>query len=289
MQRRTFLKSSSAVASASAWACTTRSGPSEGIQRVLLTSADHPLPTILADSLGATYEILLTSREEVDSAHPFQRSDLSHGESTNRLVAGIDAIVHVAEPLPDEGLHQQIDHLTRRTYNLLWAATNGGVQRVVYLSTLEVMAAYDPNFIVNESWQPLPTLTAPSLPKHLGEYTCREFARIGKLGKLAVVVLRLGKVVAASEMRGRSFDPMSVAEDDVGRLALQTERDTAFALSPSQTGFSARSRTPPPASRTGQSYTSHPTRKGLALIPSAPTGFSATSRSTTGRSVGVVL
>ena len=232
MQRRTFLKSSAAVASASAWACTTRSGPSEGIQRVLVTSADHPLATILADSLGATYEILLTSREEVDSAHPFQRSDLSHGESTNRLVEGIDAIVHVAEPLPDEGLHQQIDHLTRRTYNLLWAATNGGVQRVVYLSTLEVMAAYDPNFIVNESWQPLPTLTAPSLPKHLGEYTCREFARIGKL---AVVVLRLGKVVAASEMRGRSFDPMSVAEDDVAqavRLALQTEiEDTASSLS----------------------------------------------------------
>ncbi len=234
MQRRAFLKSSAVVVGVGASACTTstESGPSEGIQRVLLTSAHHPLATILANSLGVTYEILLTSRNKVEAAHPFQQSDLSYGESTKQLVEGIDAIVHVAEPLPDDGLHQQIDHLTRRTHNLLLAAANAGVQRVVYLSTLEMMAAYDPNFLVNESWQPRPALTRPSLPKHLGEYTCREFARIGKF---PVVVLRLGKVVPASEMRGGSFNPMSVAEDDVAqavRLALETEiEDTVSGLS----------------------------------------------------------
>ena len=232
MRRRTFLKSSAAIASAGAWACSTGSGPSKGIQRVLLTSADHPLAGMLADSLGTTCEILLTSREKVDSAHPFQRSDLSHEKSTSQLVEDIDAIVHVAEPLSDEDLTQQIDHLTRRTYNLLWAATNAGVQKVVYLSTLEVMDAYDPDFIVTETWRPRPALTAPSFPKYLGEYTCREFARVGKL---TVVVLRLGRIVPASEMRGRSFDPMSVAEDDVAQavdLALQTGiEDTVSGLS----------------------------------------------------------
>lgn len=222
MQRRAFLGSSAvaAVAGASAATAQSTSGTAGPIRRILITSAEHRLASVLADSLSEAHEIRLTSLNAVDSKHPFQQSDLGHEEPTDKLVEGIDAIVHVAEPLPGDDMHQQIDHLTRRTYNLLLAAGKAGVQKVVYLSTLELLTAYDEKFVVDEQWRPRPALAGPSLPKHLGEYTCREFARIGVL---PIVSLRLGKVVPASEMSGGSFDPLWVAEEDVAqavRLAI---------------------------------------------------------------------
>ena len=227
MQRRTFLKSSAAVAGAGASTSVAASddATSAEIRRVLITSAEHPLATVLADHLSVSYEILVTGLEEQGSKHPFQQCDLGHEEPTDKLVEGIDAIVHLGEPLPNSDMHQQIDHLTRRTYNLLLAAANAGVRNAVYLSTLELVAAYDPKFVVDERWQPRPGLTGSSLPKHLGEYTCREFARIGKL---PIVTLRLGKVVPSSEMSEGTFDPMWVAEEDVAqavRLALEKRFD----------------------------------------------------------------
>lgn len=185
---------------------------------MLITSGEHALAGMLADNLSGSYEILKTSRNTIESEHPFHQCDLDHEEPTDQLVAGIDAIVHVAEPLVDDDMHEQIDYLTRRTYNLLLAAANSGVRKVVYLSTLEIMTAYDSDYLVNETWRPRPDLKGHSLPKHLGEFTCREFARVGKL---PVVTLRLGKVVPASEVSG---DPMAVAEEDAAqavRLALE--------------------------------------------------------------------
>ena len=186
---------------------------------MLITSGEHALAGILADHLSGSYEVLQTSRTAIESGHPFRQCELDHEEPTDQLVAGIDAIVHVAEPLADDDMHEQIDYLTRRTYNLLLAAANAGVRKVVYLSSLEMMTAYDSDFLVNETWRPRPGLKGRSLTKYLGEFTCREFARVGKL---PVVTLRLGKVVPASEVSG---DPtMAVAEEDAAqavRLALE--------------------------------------------------------------------
>jgi hypothetical protein len=114
--------------------------------------------------------------------------------------------------LPGDNESQQIDYLTRCTYNLLWAASEEGVKRAVFLSTLELMTAYDESYLVSESWRPLPSTDSLVLAKHLGEFTCREFAREHKL---SVVVLRLGKVVRADDVRGKAFDPMWVEERDV--------------------------------------------------------------------------
>src|SRR6185295_6275873 len=100
-----------------------------------------------------------------------------------------------------------IDYLTRGTYNLLGSATQEKVARVVYLSTLDLMTPYEASYTVSESWRPLPELGARPLSKHLGEYTCREFAREGKLD---IVVLRLGQVVREAEARGKPFDPLWV-------------------------------------------------------------------------------
>jgi hypothetical protein len=112
----------------------------------------------------------------------------------------------------------------------LLAASQAKVRRVIYLSTLEILTAYDADFLVDETWAPRPALTGASLPKHLGEYTCREFARVSRL---EVTVLRLGTLVEGSRMRGE-IDPMSVSEQDAVRavrLALNRESGTGANLS----------------------------------------------------------
>ena len=122
--------------------------------------------------------------------------------------------MHVAEPLPGETEKQQLDRLACGTHNLLWAALAERVPRLIFLSTLELMTAYDPNFTVSESWRPRPTCDALVLSKHLGEFTCREFAREGKI---SIVVLRLGKVVRIEDVTGKPFDPLWVEERDVAQ------------------------------------------------------------------------
>jgi nucleoside-diphosphate-sugar epimerase len=101
---------------------------------------------------------------------------------------------------------------------------------VVLLSTLELMTAYDPSYTVSETWLPLPSHTPSVLSKHLGEYTSREFAREGKN---QIVVLRLGKVVRADDVKGQPPDPVWVDERDVVHAvsrALATTRLTSWQI-----------------------------------------------------------
>ncbi len=158
--------------------------------RILITSASHDRSIALADHLAQNHEVRLTERTHVETEHEFALSELGHDSSTNLLTRGIDAIIHAAEPLPEEDVSSQLDTATRCTYNLLMAAAEEGVQQVILLSTLELMSAYPPGYRVTETWRPLPTTQPPTLTKHMAEQVSREFAREGSLG---VNVLRLGE------------------------------------------------------------------------------------------------
>jgi nucleoside-diphosphate-sugar epimerase len=179
---------------------------------ILITSGGGRLAQALAAGLKETWSIRLTERAPIRSEHEFVQCALGHDTATDEVVRGVEAIVHVAEPLPEETPEQQIDFLTRCTYNLLWAAAEAKVPRIVFLSTLELMTGYEPSYTVSENWLPLPSMTTIVMAKHLGEYVCREFAREGKT---QIVVLRLGKVVRAGEVKDQPADPLWVEERDV--------------------------------------------------------------------------
>lgn len=190
---------------------------------ILITSAASSLAQSLNQTLSEEHNVRLTERVAVPNQPSFAVSALGHDLSTNLLVRGMDAIVHVAESLPMDNELQQIDYLTRCTYNLCMAGVAEGVHRFIYLSTLELMTAYDEGFTVSERWRPLPSPAAPLLAKHLGEQVCREFAREHKLD---VTVLRLGKVVQAAAVTDAPFDPCWVDEQDVVQAvqrALETD------------------------------------------------------------------
>lgn len=180
--------------------------------QLLITAAAAPLVHTLADTLRAEHAVRLTERTVLPGRTDFVLSPLGPDLSTNLLVRGMDAVVHVAEPLPTDNALQQIDYLTRCTYNLCLAAAAEGVKRLVYISTLDLMTTYDPTYRVNERWKSQPSPQALVLAKHLGEYTCREFAREHKL---TVVVLRVGKLVRAEMVAGQPTDPLWVDERDV--------------------------------------------------------------------------
>jgi nucleoside-diphosphate-sugar epimerase len=184
--------------------------------KILITSATSSLARALADLLSSDHHMRLTAQAQVKYNHEFVLCALDHDASTNLLVRSIDAIVHVGEPLPDANASEQIDYLTRCTYNLLLAAAAEGVSKVIYLSSLDLMADYDENYRVDERWRPLPRPEPPTLSKYLGESTCKEFAREVRLN---VVILRLGQTLRVEE------------QQQLPASAWVDERDVAQAIS----------------------------------------------------------
>jgi len=208
MKRRSFLQQAGLLAAgathvlapreaaeaADARVAGARAPTDAAIKTVLVTSAHGELARIVAAELGRDYRVRLTAPTPVETAHELVPSDLSHDESTRRAVGGVEAVVHVAEPPLGGDEAAAIDYRTRCTYNLLGAAVEEGVRRVVYLSSLRTMHGCEPGFRVDEDWRPLPAPEGGGLSHDLGEFTCREFARRGDLD---VIVLRLADVVPA--------------------------------------------------------------------------------------------
>lgn len=159
---------------------------------ILVTSAGSALAQRVIQGLAVEHDVRATERQPVAGVDALAVSPLGHDLSTHLLVRDMDAIVHCAEALPGEIPASYLDYTTRCTYNLLLAASQEGVARVIFLSTLELLAAYPVDYAVTERWKPLPNTNPGMLGKHLGEMVCREFAREFKI---QVVVLRVGEWV----------------------------------------------------------------------------------------------
>ena len=177
---------------------------------ILITGAAGELAQALASHLSENHHIRLTDIVDVETEFEFVRNDLGHDETTNELVRGMDSVIHLAELPPDysddstDSDNLTIDFLTRCTYNLLWAAVEEKVKKAVYASTLKLFDKYDDDLTVTENWRPLPSTDPYVLGKHLGEFTCKEFARTAQIH---ITCLRFGKVVRLDDVKGKPYDP----------------------------------------------------------------------------------
>ena len=178
--------------------------------KILVTTAASHLSQALAASLSGGHDVTLTDRGEVTTGLSFTRSELGHDEATNGLVRGMDAIIHSIEAEPGDGVSEQLDVAMRCTYNLLNAAAEEGVPRLIYLSSLRILDKYGEDMTVTETWRPIPTTDAAALCYHLGEYVCREFAREQKI---EVVCLRLGELVSNADQQGAASSSALYADD----------------------------------------------------------------------------
>ena len=169
--------------------------------RVLITGGATRLAQDLAKTLSIRHDVVLTDRVEQLPALGYQveTATLTHTGATNALVRGMDAIVHGADTGLGESESDRLDLAMRCTYNLLWAAAEEGVGRVVLLSSLQVMDGYDEDMTVTETWRPVPTTDLDVLSNYLSESVCREFGRERKTG---IICLRLGDLVWGDEGEG---------------------------------------------------------------------------------------
>lgn len=159
--------------------------------KILVTSAGSDMGQTVAAALRRKHTVTLTdlppAARRVAGAVP---NDLGHDPATDRLVAGMAAVVHIGYQGQEGDATALLDYYGRRTYNLLLAASNAGVGRCVYVSTLKLLSDYEENLTVTERWRSLPPSDDPALLAcHIGEVVCKEFAR-DRLIKVAT--LRLG-------------------------------------------------------------------------------------------------
>ena len=175
---------------------------------------------VVAELADSSHNLRLTSMA------PYEPQDvvvcaLEHDEATDKLVEGIDAIINVGyQDEVDMGATFHLDYYTRRTYNLLWAASKAGVNRVVNLSTLRLMEEYEENLVVTEQWRSKPLASDINLLcAHLVEIICKEYARDQKF---EVVNLRLGwpLVAAGRDDIGVNTGTSALCSEDLGRAVL---------------------------------------------------------------------
>ena len=183
---------------------------------ILITQGKSSLAAALASRLSTSHTVRLTDVDGSAGDAAIAQCDLGHDSATDDLVRDIDAIIHIGYNAVDSGDPSElIDYHTRRTYNLLTAASEAGVARCIYLSTLRLLEDYEENLTVTEKWRSLPPSEDPLLLAcHLGEIVCKEFARDSLID---VVTLRLGFPLVCGDRQAAvdSGESAAISIDDV--------------------------------------------------------------------------
>lgn len=153
---------------------------------VLITGAAGVLgkavTDLLADEPGT--RLRLTDVVDFDSPHDVIRADLANPDDVEGLCYDIDQVLHIASihPWKEYTPSQYIDCNIKGTYNLLEAAAQGPVTRVIYTSSIAAMgmgAAPDCPLPWDESKPCTPYGHLYCVTKHVGEQCCHLFHRSG--------------------------------------------------------------------------------------------------------------
>jgi nucleoside-diphosphate-sugar epimerase len=162
---------------------------------ILVTSAESRLGKIIAEGLGASHTVHPTD-DPGRATGNIVSCDLGHDEATDALCGGIDTIVHVCDPEVGLSDGELGDYHSRKTYNLLTAASSAGVGHVVFVSSLCLFDSSDSEYEIDEQWAPPVTTDIVQLRYQIAEFVCREFARTNVF---PVTCLRFGEVVTGEE------------------------------------------------------------------------------------------
>jgi len=159
-------------------------------------------------------------------------------------LAGAEAVVHLAAYPTAGGQPGSVifrDN-TRMTYNVLEAASNYGIPRVVCLSTIAIIYypqptwyAFEPCYLPVDEAHPPTHQNAYSLSKQVGELTAEMF---GRLGRTVPVSLRPAWIVTAGEIREKGLlDRENLDQGLYGLWSYTDARDVARAC---QTAIEAK-------------------------------------------------
>jgi nucleoside-diphosphate-sugar epimerase len=183
--------------------------------KILITGANTPLASCIAERISATHEVLLTDAEsEPANGLLFDPRELA-GDC--ELLNGVEIILHCGVLPTDCSDEQQVlDFATRGTYNLMNAAVAAGVRRFIHFSTLDFMTDKVDEYWVDERFKPRPDTEVTQLAHFLVERMAYQFAIESHL---EVISLRLAETVIEEEVSGLDFDSDWVDLRDVAQAA----------------------------------------------------------------------
>ncbi len=158
---------------------------------------------LVTGASGAAAQLLLPllrrepfALREVDrAAHGAQHADLTDAATCNRVVQGVDAIVHLAGHSKEASVQDLIGSNSLALAQLLRSAAAAGVSRFIFASSMHVMGLYERDAAIDETMPPRPDGHYAASKLH-GEALCRVYAeRHG----MAVTCLRIGALAARVE------------------------------------------------------------------------------------------
>jgi NAD+ dependent glucose-6-phosphate dehydrogenase len=178
---------------------------SDSRKRVLITGATGGVGTHLSKALREDYDLVLQGRhaEDAPPGTDFRLAEVDDYDQVLSLMDGVDSVVHLAGAASPESTWEQVlpaNIVGQR--NILEAAREAGVRRVVLASSNHAMGMYDRN----EQWPVYPDQiprgdslygVSKIFGETLGRYYHDEFG-------LDVIALRIGWV---------SEDPLGADED----------------------------------------------------------------------------
>ena len=114
--------------------------------RVLITGASGNIGKMLTARFADLYELVLLDAEETttDEGIPVNRADIRDFGQVRPLVDGVDTVVHLAGDASPQATWESVYELNiLGTRNVLEAARDAGVRRVVFASSNHAMGMYD--------------------------------------------------------------------------------------------------------------------------------------------------
>lgn len=202
-------------------------------RRVLITGATGGIGLLLSDRLREDYDFVMHGRtpRTPEQERELREADLTDYDAVRALMEGVDVVVHLAgSASPESTWEDVLGANIVGTRNVLEAAREAGVERVVYASSNHAMGMYDRL----EEWPVYPHLlqrpdSLYGVSKAFGETLGRFYA--DEHG-LSVVALRIGWMTddpASADLD--VLHAMWLSEDDAERVfRCAIEADVRFGL-----------------------------------------------------------
>jgi len=164
-------------------------------RRVLLTGANGRVGRAFRAGVDDRYDLRLVDRDLYsDDSHPVNGNhviacDLSDLDSCYRVCADMDVVLHLAA---DHRTHADfygslLDNNIKCVYNIFRAAKDQGCQRVIFASSIQVVAGY-PLDVQPTTESPIKPMNMYAACKAFGEATAYYFAHAEGLSSIAVRV-----------------------------------------------------------------------------------------------------
>ncbi len=162
--------------------------------RLIATEGKSSLTEAFLSALGDDVDVrIVTPKELLDF------------DSLKEALQGGDVLMHLAPTAatPEDAFYA-LDLASRGTFNLMSAAIEAGIDKIVLGSSLSLFDRVPTSWKVDEQWKPRPDAALDNLIPQIAELSVCEATRVALT---RVACLRFGEIVSDADIEGLPFDP----------------------------------------------------------------------------------